>query len=602
MRGAGVVSLLGLLAAFVSCGPPANSSSPPRVILIGVDGLDPELLLEAAGRGKMPVLGSLMARGASGELTSMEPMLSPLLWTTVATGMTPDQHGITDFVERNAAGDLESITRSSRRRPALWGILGKRHLRCGVVAFWATYPAEAISGFVIADRFVSHGFRASPAAREALVTPASLRDEVLSQVVSAKDLPIETIRQVANVSGKDWARSRELGPSDRLHHLALAIADTMSVRQATLAATRREPVDVLFVYFEGIDTVGHLFMSDRGGAGPFAGTVDRFYSFQDENLAPIVAMAGPETTILVVSDHGFRHGSDRPAIGEGDSFEPASAVRWHRLSGTIVAAGPGIAPGSRISGSLLDVAPTVLSILGAPVAADMKGVPIAAIARERIARIPSYGVDTPTQAAPPAPDDAEALERLRALGYIDAKHASPSMTAASHFNRARSLQEAGKREEAEGEYREALRIDPGSVQAMVNLGGLALARGDRTEAARLFEAALAKQPDHSGALNNLALMALDATPPDPARAEQLFSRAIAADPSRADARKNLAMLLASRGDLSGAQRELTRALELTPEDRRAWAALAEIAAAREDRATADAARKRLAELPAGAPP
>src|SRR5207249_5014379 len=68
-----------------------------RVVLVGIDGADWDVIDGLVARGRVPNLARLKREGAWARLRSSVPMLSPLLWTTVATGKTPDRHGINDF-------------------------------------------------------------------------------------------------------------------------------------------------------------------------------------------------------------------------------------------------------------------------------------------------------------------------------------------------------------------------------------------------------------------------------------------------------------------------------------------------------------------------
>ena len=63
-----------------------------------------KLLERQAAEGRVPNLARLMREGAWGPLRSREPLLSPLLWTTIATGQRPQDHGILDFVEPGPDG------------------------------------------------------------------------------------------------------------------------------------------------------------------------------------------------------------------------------------------------------------------------------------------------------------------------------------------------------------------------------------------------------------------------------------------------------------------------------------------------------------------
>src|SRR5436305_6733171 len=94
------------------------------------------------------------------------------------------------------------------------------------------------------------------------------------------------------------------------------------------------------------------------------------YRFHDLMLQRLLELAGPEAHILIVSDHGFESGARRPR----ERVEPA---KWHRPQGIFVLHGPGIRADERIEGAtLLDVAPTALTLLGLPIGDDMEGKPL----------------------------------------------------------------------------------------------------------------------------------------------------------------------------------------------------------------------------------
>jgi arylsulfatase A-like enzyme len=142
-----------------------------------------------------------------------------------------------------------------------------------------------------------------------------------------------------------------------------------------------------------------------------AGRVADAYRQADAELGRLLASAGDDTTVLVMSDHGFRSIPPAPQGG-------------HRLEGIWVAAGPGIAPSAeRGELSVLDVAPTLLAGLGLPVGRDMDGRP----------RLDQLGLDTPVRvvdtyeaagAAAAGVASAKTIddtteEQLRSLGYVE---------------------------------------------------------------------------------------------------------------------------------------------------------------------------------------
>ena len=78
--------------------------------------------------------------------------ISPVIWTTIATGVEPEEHGITDFVVPTESGDVP-VSSSLRKRPALWNMLSRARRPVAALGWWATWPAESLEGaLILSDR------------------------------------------------------------------------------------------------------------------------------------------------------------------------------------------------------------------------------------------------------------------------------------------------------------------------------------------------------------------------------------------------------------------------------------------------------------------
>jgi arylsulfatase A-like enzyme len=188
----------------------------------------------------------------------------------------------------------------------------------------------------------------------------------------------------------------------------------------------QRPVDLVAVYFQGIDAGSHDFDRHVHGANvnevrppkvaaaeveAAMGRVDAMYEKMDELVGGLVAHAGPATDILVVSDHGWNY--------DGTSH-------WNDDPGILVAAGPSFAARGRFEGlSVLDVTPILLAILGTPLSRDFDGdLPEGLLSEEITSRVewveaypfPPVALAAGTEST--APEDEAMLERLRSLGYI----------------------------------------------------------------------------------------------------------------------------------------------------------------------------------------
>ena len=131
-----------------------------RVLLIGWDAADWAFLTPLLDGGKMPNLQRLIETGTSGRIATLQPILSPILWTSIATGKRGDKHGVLSFIEPTPDGKgVRPVSSYSRRAKALWNILSQLGRRSIVVNWFASHPAERINGAVVSNRF-SHQFSA----------------------------------------------------------------------------------------------------------------------------------------------------------------------------------------------------------------------------------------------------------------------------------------------------------------------------------------------------------------------------------------------------------------------------------------------------------
>jgi hypothetical protein len=144
--------------------PPAAGGR--RVLLIGLDGADWRILDPLLERGAMPHLARIVRNGVRARLRTIAPMLSPILWTSMATGKRPEKHGIMDFLAVDSrTGRQIPVTSTMRQARAFWGILSGRGISVGTVGWWATWPAERVLGFQVSDRVAYHSLPRSGKAR-----------------------------------------------------------------------------------------------------------------------------------------------------------------------------------------------------------------------------------------------------------------------------------------------------------------------------------------------------------------------------------------------------------------------------------------------------
>jgi len=147
---------------------PAVERTGVRLLMIGLDGADWDTIDPLLRKGRLPNLARLIARGARAPLRSYDPMISPLLWTTMVTGVGPDVHGIADFQAIDeATGRRVPITSRFRKVKAAWNILSDASEPSDFVAWWASYPAEKVEGVQVSNLVVFEALRPKPAGSQA---------------------------------------------------------------------------------------------------------------------------------------------------------------------------------------------------------------------------------------------------------------------------------------------------------------------------------------------------------------------------------------------------------------------------------------------------
>jgi predicted AlkP superfamily phosphohydrolase/phosphomutase/tetratricopeptide (TPR) repeat protein len=439
-----------------------------RVLLVGWDGADWKIATPLIEAGQMPQLANMVAHGASGPLASLPPYLSPMLWNSIATGKYADKHGILGFASSDPeTGRLKPMASTERRCKALWNILGEQGLKTHVIGWFASHPAENLTGVCVTEALPRPVAKGAPWPVPAgSVHPASLADEIAELRLRPEDVSHDVLRLFI-------PRLAEIDPKvdRRPEQLMIRLAELYTVHNAAIAALDQGDCDFLAVYFHFIDWVCHDFMNYHPPRRPqvperdfelYQDVVKSAYRLQDLLLRDLLAHAGPDTTVLVCSDHGFQSDERRPTRIPAVT---AGIALWHRSQGLLAAAGPGIAREVTITGAtLLDITPTILRLFGLPAASDMDGrvLDSALIRGTAPAPIPSYE-DLPGPFPRPrhlgglsTEDQSALLEQFAALGYFDFPVNGPESPAAlnareNRWNLAITLRHAGRNEEAAAE-------------------------------------------------------------------------------------------------------------------------------------------------------
>src|ERR1044072_8586297 len=126
-----------------------------KVLLIGWGAADWKIISPLVDSGQMPALKKLIEGGVIGNIATLDPPLSPMLWTSIATGVTADKHGILGFAEPDpATGKIRPVSVTSRKVKAVWNILMQNGFKTHCVGWWPGHPAEPLNVISVSNFFV----------------------------------------------------------------------------------------------------------------------------------------------------------------------------------------------------------------------------------------------------------------------------------------------------------------------------------------------------------------------------------------------------------------------------------------------------------------
>ena len=425
-----------------------------RVMVLGFDGTDPEFLHSLMSQGKLPNFERLHREGAYGPCRTFKPTKSNVIWTSIATGKRMEKHGIIDWMVLSDDGQERLLTTGNQRRTeALWNIATAAGKSVQLINWWATWPAEHVNGEMVSNHFT----KARKARIDESTYPVTLYDE-LEPLVTFGD---ESVHEAMIAAGIP-VYSEELAGSvfrpsenfrDRFQASVGLFAEDMLVeRVASHLVSTRGQRDLFGVIFRNADIFSHFLWRfidvrlatqvykrlneeklpltsevERTMNEAYAAVLEAVYIHEDRRLGRLMAMAGPDTVVVVVSDHGFQfrnYGFYHYALGPPGGRAPGS-VETLAPPGVIFLWGPPIRGGAKLSqASVFDVAPTVLYLLGLPVGEDMDGrVLVEALAPELLADRPVEWTpthDTGMRGGKPrrSPVDEDILKELQTLGYV----------------------------------------------------------------------------------------------------------------------------------------------------------------------------------------
>jgi len=425
-RRAGIVLAIFAGAALAGFGCGLGEPSRGRVLLIGIDGATLRVAEPLMQEGRLPNLARIAREGVFGPLRSVQPLLSPRIWNSIATGKTAQKHGIVNFAREREDGSHELLLSTDRRVHTLWNIASNAGFTVAVVNWWNTFPPDRVHGVIVSDHLLSREIEgrqmlsgAAPPPTGTVVFPAEWQPRLASLLEN----------EVPPVDFEDpFAGAENLPAWLKPEALTRRYREDGTLTRFALEIEREVEPDVLMLLLTGIDRISHFLWvgleppeiypkqlraseAERDAA---AAALRRYYEYTDALIGALAARYGEDDLVMVVSDHGFEGGHGLRYLSGVHDTKKA-------LDGVIFARGPGIARGRLRAGvGIYDVTPTILAWLGLPVAQDMDGRVAPFLEATEVAAIPTYDgepIERITSGSSGA--DAALIEQLRELGYLE---------------------------------------------------------------------------------------------------------------------------------------------------------------------------------------
>jgi predicted AlkP superfamily phosphohydrolase/phosphomutase len=264
-----------------------------KVLIIGLDGADWRLLSPYLENGVMPNLAQLIESGVSGPLRSTLPANSSVAWNTFMTGRNPGKHAVYDFTQRSPDNPalMVGVNSRSRRCETFFDVMGRYGQKVGAINIPITYPPFPVNGFMLGGMFVQEG--------QPYTYPENLATELDQQIGG---FPVNGIR---------WRFM--LNKMEELVDEAIAVTEQRA-RVLDYLIVHKE-WDVLVQVFVTPDRLQHPLMHvfdpehpcyDKLLAQQLSPKLRTIHKVMDDMLGRAWQKMGGDTTLMVISDHGFR--------------------------------------------------------------------------------------------------------------------------------------------------------------------------------------------------------------------------------------------------------------------------------------------------------
>ena len=271
------------------------SDESTNVLVVGIDGGTFRVLLPMMQRGLLPNLTGLAEGGVQGQLASTVPPTTAPAWTSFMTGKNPGKHGLFGW-QRPIVTEYRKdwVHAGLIRGEKLWHIIGRQGGQVGVINVPMTYPPETVNGFLVSGML-------TPSSSKDFVYPPELRD------------PLDALGYIVDLHIREF--ERDVKNEKALLDLLADLREVILKREKALVHLWGEGLsDFSMVVFVEPDRIqhymwGYLTSALSGSGLTEHGEIKRrileCYKEIDRIVGWLLGKAGDDTTVFVISDHGF---------------------------------------------------------------------------------------------------------------------------------------------------------------------------------------------------------------------------------------------------------------------------------------------------------
>jgi predicted AlkP superfamily phosphohydrolase/phosphomutase len=385
-----------------------------RIVLIGIDAAGWHSIKPLLEKNKLPNLNFLLQDASFGRLSTVLGG-APLQWTSLATGRSSKEHGITGYYRFP-----HGLNSKMRECEAVWNILSKNDIKVGIAGWWATWPAEEVNGYMISNYTK---YRAEPpddiesTQRKKLQLTYTGTIYLDKKNILEQTYPRKFYFEIeAKIKEKEYTRDKEI--LLRFQNLQKNRQKFFDIKWNYIAneiftdigisLLKKHEINFISFVMYGIDVAFHRNNRETPNL------LNDYYTYIDEKLGECLGYFDKNTTVIIVSEHGHEGGVDH--------------VR-KEIDGIVIIKGPKIKKNYAINNaSILDITPTILYLFDLNIPSNMKGKVLTDILEDDyVKKLPPILIDTHgngnnkqifSMPMPDDPFDDAIYERLEKIGYF----------------------------------------------------------------------------------------------------------------------------------------------------------------------------------------